>query len=219
MNRIILELFSGNGDISAAFNKLGWKTIKVDWSDDVDADFRVDVSKITVQDVIEMCGRVPDVVWASPQCTTYSIATHKHRTLKEGLVPKTETAIYDDFVNVKMWELIEGLVENGTKFYFVENPRGRMRHMNFVADKPRHTISYCSYGRDIMKPTDIWTNHPDPKFKPICKELGGNHHLTNDDSQNSFNKGGKGRYLLRGKMPDELCSHIAKVCDNTLSNQ
>lgn len=211
--KVLLELFSGNGDISKAFEKRGWKTIRVDWSKEIIADYHADVSKLSVDDVVEMCGGVPDVIWASPQCTTYSIATHKHRTVKEGLVPKTGEARYDDHVNVKMWELIEGLLNQGTKYYFVENPRGRMRHMNFVKDKPRYTISYCSYGRDIMKPTDIWTNHEATDFKPMCRKMDGSCHLSTDDAQSSYNKGGKDRYLLRGKMPDDLCSHIANISD------
>jgi hypothetical protein len=207
----ILELFSGNGDISKAFSKVGFKTFKVDWSKDVDADLHVDVSSITVQDVLKLCGGVPDVIWASPQCTTYSIATHKHRTKKEGLIPKTETAKQDDEVNIKMWKLIEELLALGTRYYFVENPRGRMRLMDFVKDKPRFTISYCSYGRDVMKPTDIWTNHPNPNFIPLCKIKDG-HHKKSDDATSSYNKVGKDRYLLRGKMPEKLCNYIANIC-------
>ena len=34
---------------------------------------------------------------------------------------------------------------------------------------PRYTVTYCQYGDNRMKPTDIWTNHPCPKFKPPCK--------------------------------------------------
>jgi hypothetical protein len=32
----------------------------------------------------------------------------------------------------------------------------------------RHTVTYCSYGDTRMKPTDIWTNHPNPNFKQMC---------------------------------------------------
>ena len=87
---ILLELFSGMGNVSKAFIAQGGKAYRVDWSQKVEAELHADVSKLTAQDVISLCGGVPDVIWASPQCTTYSIATHRHRTLKEGLMPKTK---------------------------------------------------------------------------------------------------------------------------------
>src|ERR1035437_7031363 len=134
---ILLELFSGQGTISKAFVTRGGEAFRVDWSQKIEAELHTDVSKLTVNDIIKLCGKVPDVVWASPQCTTYSIATHRHRTLKEGLQPKTDLARHDDQVNQALWRLIDKLVARGTKYYFVENPRGRMRHMPFVKDRPR----------------------------------------------------------------------------------
>ena len=204
----LLELFSGLGSISKEFVSRGGQAFRVDWSKDLEAELHADVSKMEVNDVIQLCGGIPDVIWASPQCTTYSIATHKHRTLKEGLVPKTDMAKYDDEVNVKMWKLIDDLVSRGTKYYFVENPRGRMRHMPFVAKRPRYTITYCSYGNKgnakgfedcyVMKPTDIWTNHPNPKFLPICNNVNPPH------KHGDWGYSKKRDYLSRGQMPERL---------------
>ena len=50
-----------------------------------------------------------------------------------------------------------------------------VRKMNFMKNLPRYTVTYCQYGDTRMKPTDIWTNHPNPKFKPICKNGDGCH--------------------------------------------
>lgn len=41
--------------------------------------------------------------------------------------------------------------------------------MVWMKSLPRYTVTYCQYGDTRMKPTDIWTNHPDPRFKPMCK--------------------------------------------------
>jgi len=73
----LLELFSGQGSISASFKANGFKTYRVDWSEKIEAELHADVTLLTVHQVIELCGGVPDVIWASPQCTTYSIATHR----------------------------------------------------------------------------------------------------------------------------------------------
>lgn len=212
----LLELFSGQGTISESFKEGGFETYRVDWSEKVKAELHADVTKLTIEQIIELCGGVPDIVWASPQCTTYSIATHRHRTLKEGLTPKTETARYDDQVNVALWQLIDGLLEAGTRYYFVENPRGRMRHMDFVKERPRHTLSYCSYGRKanakgyeefyINKPTDIWTNHPDPSFKELCTQSKPGH------LHGKSKLADKRDYLSRGEIPAALREHLVSIC-------
>lgn len=165
----LLELFSGNGDISKAFKSKGWDVYKVDWSEKVEADLHADVLTLSAEDLIKLCGGVPDVVWASPDCTTYSIATHRHRQAKTNFEPQTEYAKECDKVNNHLWGLIDDLTAQGTRTFFVENPRGRYRHMPFAQGRTRHTVTYCSYGRPSMKPTDIFTNHPDPMFKPECK--------------------------------------------------
>src|ERR1017187_4671736 len=211
---ILLELFSGMGKVSKAFMALGGNAYRVDWSLKVDAELHTDVSKLTTQDVIVLCGGVPDVIWASPQCTTYSIAAHRHRTLKEGLVPKTELAQHDDLVNIALWKLIDELVALGTKYYFVENPRGRMRHMPFVQGRSRYTLTYCSYGAKgnangytdqyLMKPTDIWTNHPNPQFVPQCTTVNPPH------LHGSHSSICKRDYLSRGEMPQLLVNHIVE---------
>lgn len=214
----ILELFSGQGSISAAFKENGFEAFRVDWSHKVEAELHMDIKELTAELVAKYCQGIPDVIWASPQCTTYSIGTHRHRTLQEGLKPKTLLAANDDETNVIMWGLIDDLLKLGTKYYFVENPRGRMRHMPFVQNRPRYTITYCSYGNKgnakgyehyyVMKPTDIWTNHPHPKFKPMCK--------INNPEHEHFNQGAamKRDYLSRGQMPKDLTKHIANICAN-----
>lgn len=212
---ILLELFSGHGDVSRAFVAGGGMAYRVDWSDRVEAELHADVSKLTADDVIALCGRVPDFIWASPQCTTYSIATHRHRTIADGLQPKTDLAKHDDEVNTKLWQLIDDLVARGTKHYFVENPRGRMRHMDFVKGRPRYTITYCSYGNRgtargyedtyIMKPTDIWTSYPDPEFRQQCKQVNPPH------VHGSWELAHKRDYLSRGTMPEELTKDLAQM--------
>jgi len=202
----VLELFSGFGDISKAFAAEGHEIFRVDWSEKLEAELHADVSKLTADDIIKLCGGVPDIIWASPDCTTYSIATHRHRTMIDGGIPKTQYAWECDMTNVSMWNLIDELVRRGTKYYFVENPRGRMRHMPFVIDRPRFQLTYCEYGRidngkPTMKPTDIWTNHPEPQFS-FC----------NKSHVHSKQNSDVGRdYLSRGAMPKLLCEHIVKV--------
>ena len=59
-------------------------------------------------------------------------------------------------------------------WWFIENPRGMMRKkieplLNKLGiESKRHTVTYCQYGDERMKPTDIWTNATWWKPKPPC---------------------------------------------------
>ena len=121
---------------------------------------------VSPRDIIKDFGN-PDVIWASPDCSSYSIAAiSHHRSKVDGdLVPISAYAKRCDEVNQHMLRLILAL---SPKYWFIENPRGGMRKMKFMECLPRYTVTYCQYGDTRMKPTDIWTNHPNPKFKPAC---------------------------------------------------
>ena len=46
----------------------------VEWNKDFEnIDLYADISQVTAQDILEKFGH-PDVIWASPDCTTFSIA-------------------------------------------------------------------------------------------------------------------------------------------------
>lgn len=111
----------------------------------------------------------PVVIWASPPCTSYSIAAishHRKKNVETGsLDPVSDFAKLSDELVKHTLELIKELKP---KYWFIENPRGGMRKMDFMQGLPRYTVTYCQYGDTRMKPTDIWTNHPNPQFKPMC---------------------------------------------------
>lgn len=167
----VLELFAGTRSISKAFEKHGHETYSIEWDKDFEnISMYADISTIKAKDIIKLCGGVPDVIWASPDCTTYSIAAiSHHRRLNEetgSLDPVSEYAKFCDRTNRHVLDLINELKP---KYYFIENPCGGMRKMDFMRGLYRYTVTYCQYGDTRMKPTDIWTNHPDPQFKPMCK--------------------------------------------------
>lgn len=131
-------------------------------------DWYADIMEVTAKDIIERFGR-PDVIWASPPCTSYSIAAishHRKKNVETGsLDPVSDFAKLSDELVKHTLELIKELKP---KYWFIENPRGGMRKMDFMQGLPRYTVTYCQYGDTRMKPTDIWTNHPNPQFKPMC---------------------------------------------------
>ena len=211
----ILELFAGTKSISKAFEEKGYETYAIEWDKShPDIDWYADIGTITSQDIIEKFG-IPDIIWASPECTTYSIAAISHHRIKEidgNLAPKSEYAKFCDKVNQNVIKIIKELIEINPKLiYFIENPRGGMRKMNFMKDLPRYTVTYCQYGDTRMKPTDIWTNHPNPKFKPPCKN-GDPCHEAAPRGSKTGTQGLKGT-KERSKIPKQLCEHIVDICE------
>jgi hypothetical protein len=111
-------------------------------------------------------------------------------------------------VNENVVKLIKDL---NPKYYFIENPRGGLRKMRFMQGLPRYTVTYCQYGEERMKPTDIWTNHPDPRFKPPCKN-GDPCHVSAPRGAKTGTQGIKGA-KDRAVIPQQLCEHIVDICE------
>ena len=114
-----------------------------------------------------------------------------------------------DLVNINLIKLIHDL---NPKFYYIENPRGGLRKMNFMQNFPRYTVTYCQYGDTRMKPTDIWTNHPDPQFLPVCKNGMPCHEAAPRGSKTGTQglKTAKHRSII----PNLLCDHIVNISEN-----
>lgn len=77
----VLELFAGTRSIGRAFERRGHEVFSVDWGDFENIDLKTDISTLTAAEVISRFGR-PDVIWASPDCTSYSLAAisyHRER--------------------------------------------------------------------------------------------------------------------------------------------
>jgi DNA-binding transcriptional ArsR family regulator len=207
----VLELFAGTRSIGKAFEKEGHDVFSVEWDKQHEnIDWYEDISKITAQDIIERFGK-PDIIWASPDCTSYSIAAISHHRTREedgNLAPRSDYAKFCDEVNTHVIKLIKEL---NPKYYFIENPRGGMRKMNFIKDLPRYTVTYCQYGDTRMKPTDLWSNHPNPSFKPMCKN-GDTCHVAAPRGSKTGTQGLKNS-VERSRIPEELCQHIVTISE------
>ena len=207
----ILELFAGTRSIGKAFEEKGHEVFSIDWDKQFEnIDWYTDISTITAKDIIEKFG-YPDVIWASPDCTSYSIAAISHHRKREddgNLAPVSDYAKFCDKTNIHLLELIKEL---NPKYYFIENPRGGLRKMRFMRGLPRYTVTYCQYGDTRMKPTDLFTNHPNPKFKPMCKN-GSPCHEPAPRGSKTGTQGLKGS-KERSRIPKALCEHIVKICE------
>jgi len=151
----------------------------------------------------------PDVIWASPPCTGFSVAAIGHHWSggKGAYIPKTETAKLGIELVKKTIEIIEHFQP---KYWFMENPRGVLRKLDVVKDLPRKSVTYCQYGDERMKPTDIWTNSDVWTPRPMCKN-GDPCHVAAPRGSRTGTQGRSNAYE-RSKIPDELCLEILKSC-------
>ena len=211
----VLELFAGTRSIGKAFEQRGHQVYSIEWNKDFEnIDWYADIGAIKASDIIERFGK-PDVIWASPDCTTFSIAaiSHHRRQAPSTLEPVSEYAKFCDKVDRNVLQLIQDLQPC---LYFIENPRGGMRKMDFMRDLPRYTVTYCKYGDFRMKPTDIWTNHPDPKFLPMCHN-GDSCHVSAPRGSKTGTQGLK-TSKDRSVIPNKLCEHIVDICEEYVNS-
>ena len=213
----MLDLFCGTKSMAKAFERAGWETYTVDWEKDFEPTLCCDVNTLTVEKIIELCDGVPDFVHMSPDCTSYSVAAifhHRKQNKDTGeLEAITDYAKFCDKTNAYIIDLIVNKLK--PKFYTIENPRAAMRKMVFVKDLPRYTTTYCQWGDTRMKPTDVWTNIPNPNF-PCCKNGDKCHESAPRGSQTGTQgiKGSKDR----SRIPDALCDYIVELCNKNINN-
>jgi hypothetical protein len=201
----ILELFAGSRSIGITAELLGMNVFSVDWNNYPKINLQIDIENLQLSDI----PFIPDMIWASPDCTSYSIAAIS--THRNGVEPKTEYAKKCDNVNNHFINLIQQWQEiNPNLIYFIENPRGMLRKMPFMQKFTRYTIWYCQYGDERAKPTDIWTNSKSWIPKPICYNGNPNcHHISAPRGSRTGTQGRK-NHFERSKIPSQLCYDVLK---------
>lgn len=198
----VLELFAGSRSVGKAAEELGMRVFSSDITQFGGIDYVIDILDFDVNEVM----MIPDVIWASPPCTSYSIAAISHH--RNGQEPKTEFAKKSDLMIAKVHEIIDYFTEkNPDLVYYIENPRGMLRKMDFMRRHPvRHTVTYCQYGDTRMKPTDIWTNDLRWNPRPMCKNGAPCHEPAPRGSRTGTQ--GLVNNHERSKIPHDLCLEI-----------
>ena len=204
----VLELFAGSRSIGNVADTLGYDVFSVDIKLFDKIDLAIDILDLKKN----MIPFEPDIIWASPPCTTYSIAgisTHRNNQ-----IPISEFAKKSDLLVNKVLEIISWFPNSK---YYIENPRGMLRKMDFMQDLERVTVWYCRYGDIRAKPTDIWTNNLKSLFNPngwhpLPPCYNGNtncHHEPAPRGSKTGTQGLKDNYE-RSKIPKKLCEEILK---------
>ena len=157
----LLELCSGSGVVSKFFREQGWETVTVDTDRRCQPDLRMDVRDIELSrwDPGEF-----DCIWASPPCTEYSIA--------KTTAPR-DLATADQIV-IAIFDLIKHL-SNCDKHvvWWVENPATGLLKTREIMEEwkdYKRELTYCKYGTQYRKHTNIWTNLYDWTPRELCRK-------------------------------------------------
>jgi hypothetical protein len=201
----VLELFAGSRSVGKQAEKLGMNVFSSDLIEFEGINYPVsildfDVNKVPFQ---------PDIIWASPPCTSFSVASIGHHWTggKGAYIPKTDGARLGLELVKKTIEIINHFQPT---YWFMENPRGVLRKLPVVQGLKRNTVTYCQYGDERMKPTDIWTNSDVWIPRPMCKN-GDPCHVAAPRGSRTGTQGRSNAYE-RSKIPDELCNEILTSC-------
>ncbi len=191
--------------ITDAFRKQGHNVFSVDNNKSLSPDLCADISQLQLSDIPFH----PHVIWASPPCTCFSVASiNKH--WKNGEASKE--AKDSTRLVAKTFEII---MLSRPVFWFIENPRGMMRKLPILDALAKNTVTYCQYGDTRMKPTDIWTNCTAWRPKPPCK-CGD---LCHDASPRGSRTGTQGlkNAVERSRVPTMLCQEIVNICEQLIT--
>jgi site-specific DNA-cytosine methylase len=159
----LLELFKGTGSVGKVAEKLGYDVVSLDFLEKYKPDIHTDILKWNYKKFHKETGFIPNFIWASPPCNTFSPLAYpfKERDTKTA-EPFSERAIEGTKILYQTLKIINYFKKLNPDLKFViENPRGmmrldkRMKKMPYIA-----TTSYCSYGDNRFKPTDFFSNYP-----------------------------------------------------------
>jgi hypothetical protein len=194
---LLLDLFCGTKSLKKPTNSLCWDYIGLDiepkFKPDILIDF-LDWDYKTLQ---------PDVLWASPDCSVYSMASGSKSFNKHKQPVSDKAKLHLKILDKLKIVINYYLMQNPKLIYFVENPTARM--VWFMTDYIRYDISYCQYGFDRMKPTTIWSNVIG--FTPLkCKKKDNCNHIKAPRGSRTGTQGVNKteRYKIPPKLIEEL---------------
>jgi len=197
---ILLDMFCGSKSLEPVCDALGIEYYGIDNNREFSPNLCIDILEL------KTLPSYFDIIWASPPCEHFSVSSIGKHWNRDN-TPKTTLA-------KKSMELVKHtlyLIDSANpKYFFIENPRGKLRKLDMMQNLTRRTVTYCQYGDFRMKPTDIWTNNLTWSPRPMCKN-GDSCHMSAPRGSRTGTQG-KMSYIEKSKIPYDLLYEILSNC-------
>jgi hypothetical protein len=159
----VVEFFCGTKSFSNVMRDRGHEVFTLDFDAVHNPDLCCDILDFDIGMLPEKFQK-PDVIWASPPCTVFSIAA-VYRYWNPDSSPKS----FKTYLGLAIAKrTLEVLNEIKPTYFIIENPRGMLRKQRFMGGLRRSTVTYCQYGAECRKPTDLWNNLYGWVPRPMC---------------------------------------------------
>jgi len=163
MTKRLLELFCGTKSVGKVFEKEGYEVTSLDFNPKFNATFTED---ILTWDYKQFAPDHFNVIWASPDCTTFTLASGGKYRLKKEIYGRDNGNLEKSIqANNMILRVIEILEYFKCTAWFIENPRGLLIHFppmkDFIQKQNANVtlVYYANYNDwGFPKPTHIWCN-------------------------------------------------------------
>lgn len=228
-----VDLFSGTGSATKYFRESDdWNVVGIDIDPDREEDIEANIFDIKPEHFEEDI----DFVWGSPPCKSFSVANIQNNwTVKSERLrlPQSQKAVNGVGMVFHTLRLIESIDPD---YWFMENPRGGLRK---IIGEPQHdrrrqldkellvkeqkdanypgTVTYCRFGDNVMKPTDLWGEHPESFEYRYCGQGKKCHNSMSRNRKESFQFRNKGSD--RWRVPDGLAEAVFEAVDEAIREE
>jgi len=218
----LLELFCGTKSVGKVFETAGYEVISLDYNAKFNATHTED---ILTWNYYQYSPDYFDVIWASPDCRTWSLATGGKYRLKQSIYGlNNEHQEQATLGNNMVLKVIEILTYFKCKSWFIENPKALMVHFpplkEFIKEQNAYNsvVYYGNYNDwGFPKPTHIWSNMPlwnevKPEMSADKYEL--KYHTFNGNNKRYYKAFGGGNAEERSKIPSDLINRLMLLVPN-----
>jgi hypothetical protein len=220
MTKRLLELFCGTKSVGKVFEKDGYEIVSLDFNPKFEATHTED---ILTWDYMQYPKDYFNVIWASPDCTTWSLATGGKYRLKNQIYGlDNEHKAKSLQANNMILRVIEILKYFDCGAWFIENPKALLIHFpplkDFIEEvKANVTLTYYGNYNDwgCIKPTHIWSNlklwtkETLPVLSPDKYVV--RHKKSDNRNKKYYTSFSKGNSETRSKIPPDLINRLKNL--------
>ena len=205
----LLDLFTGTGSVARVAREMGYEVCTLDIDPRCKPDICIDVLEFDYQ--AYPIGYF-DVIWASPDCRTFSCARRSNLgRLVNGEICTQETLDRDlSNQGLPILRQTEAIIDYlKPRAYFIENPAtGAMK--NYITGRDVYTFDYCMYGFLYRKRTHIWSNLKlESQLCDGSHKVNGRHPMTAiGTSKTQRGQGGGDSKAERHAIPPNLVTYL-----------